>query len=402
MNSRNHPASNEIGSLALDLAPFPKELPCLEVCEFFSKNPDILTVAVVDNERPIGLVNRDTFLLLFSNQFGHALFDKKTIVQAMDPRPFIVDKASSIRLVGALILDENPNALLKGFIITDQDRYFGVGTALGLLRYSVTRGKEREQELESARHQAVFANETKTQFLANMSHELRTPLNAIIGFSEIMSSELFGPMGNERYKEYAQDIYRSGAHLLGLVNDVLDVAQVESGHMKLHEQECNLYDLVDHCLSQVNTQARDAGVNLVNRPQTNLPEIYVDERKIRQILINLLSNAIKFTLVGGRVSVHAFMSSNGELRVSVIDTGIGIEKQDIPRVLQKFGQVENSYQRNFEGVGLGLPLAKSLVELHGGSLWINSTPGKGTAVSFTLPSQRIYTGKQLITATSSA
>ena len=260
----NQGAPKDIGSLALNIAPFPQEMLCIDVCDFFAKNPDILTVAVVDNERPIGLVNRDTFLLLFSNQFGHALFDKKTIVQAMDPHPFIVDKASSIGLVGALILDENPNALLKGFIITDQDRYFGVGTALGLLRYSVTRGKQREQELESARHQAVFANETKTQFLANMSHELRTPLNAIIGFSEIMSSELFGPMGNERYKEYAQDIYRSGAHLLGLVNDVLDVAQVESGHMKLHEQECNLYDLIDHCLSQVNKQAKDSGVNLVN------------------------------------------------------------------------------------------------------------------------------------------
>ena len=152
----------------------------------------------------------------------------------------------------------------------------------------------------------------------------------------------------------------------------------------------------------MNTQARDAGVNLVNRPQSNLPEIYVDERKIRQILINLLSNAIKFTPDGGRVSVHAFISSNGELRVSVIDTGIGIEKQDILKVLQKFGQVENSYQRNFKGVGLGLPLAKSLVELHGGALWINSTPGKGTAVSFTLPPQRIFTGKQIITAKSSA
>ena len=399
MNSCNHPLSYEIGSLALDLAPFPMELSCLEVCEFFSKNPDILTVAVVDNERPIGLVNRDTFLMLFSNQFGHALFDKKTIVQAMDPHPFIVDKASSIRLVGALILDENPNALLKGFIITDQDRYFGVGTALGLLRYSVTRGKEREQELESARRQAVLANNTKTLFLANMSHELRTPLNAIIGFSEIMSGELFGPMGNNQYKEYAEDIYCSGTHLLGLVNDVLDVAQVESGQMKLHEHDCDIDELIMNCITQVSAQAKTSGVSLVNRAPSMLPEVFADDRKIRQVLINLLSNAIKFTPAGGRVSVHACISGDSELRVTVIDTGIGIDQEDIPRVLQKFGQVDNGLQRKYDGVGLGLPLSKSLIEMHGGSLCIKSVPGKGTAVSFTLPSDRI-TDQTLLRAVS--
>ena len=389
MNSRNHPVSNEIGSLALDLAPFPKELSCIEVCAFFSRNSDILTVAVVDNERPIGLVNRDTFLLLFSNQFGHALFDKKSIVHAMDTSPFIVDKASSIGLVGALILDENPNALLKGFIITDEGRYFGVGTALGLLRYSVTRGKEREQELESARRQAVLANDTKTLFLANMSHELRTPLNAIIGFSEIMSGELFGPIENDRYKEYAGDIYRSGTHLLGLVNDVLDVAQVESGQMRLHEHDCDLNEIIMNCITQVSAQAKNSGVSLVNQSRATLPEVFADDRKIRQVLINLLSNAIKFTPEGGRVNVHACISDERELRITVIDTGIGIDKEDIQRVLQKFGQVDNSLQRNFDGVGLGLPLSKSLIELHGGSLWIKSSPGKGTAVSFTLPASRI-------------
>ncbi len=387
--SSNHGVSNEIGSLALDLAPFSKELSCFEVCEFFSKNPDIVTAAVVDDERPIGLVNRDTFLLLFSNQFGHALFDKKSIVHAMDTSPFIVDKASSIGLVGALILNENPNALLKGFIITDQGRYFGVGTALGLLRYSVTRGKEREQELEMARRQAVLANDTKTLFLANMSHELRTPLNAIIGFSEIMSGELFGPMGNNQYKEYADDIYRSGTHLLGLVNDVLDVAQVESGQMKLHEHDCDFDELIMNCLAQVSAQAKNSGVNLVNRAPAMLPEVFADDRKIRQVLINLLSNAIKFTPKGGRVSVHACISGDRELRVTVIDTGIGIDQEDIPRVLQKFGQVDNGLQRKFDGVGLGLPLSKSLIELHGGSLWIKSRPGKGTAVSFTLPADRV-------------
>jgi len=386
---RNLAAPGDAGSLALNIAPFTKELPCEEVCAFFSKNPDIISVAVVDGEKPIGLVNRDTFLLLFSNKFGHALFDKKPIAQAMDPNPFIVDRACSIAHVGALILNENPNALLKGFIITEENRYLGVGTALGLLRYSVTRGKMREKELETARHEAVRANDTKTQFLANMSHELRTPLNAIIGFSEIMATELFGPIGNNQYKEYAGDILHSGTHLLSLVNDVLDVAQIESGQMKLREQDCDIHELIGHCLAQVNTQARNAGVSLIDRTSSNLPEIYVDDRKISQVLINLLSNAIKFTPQEGKVSILACIAHSGELRITVADTGIGIDQKDIPMILQKFGQVENSLQRKFDGVGLGLPLAKSLIEMHGGSLHIKSRLGKGTAVCFTVPATRI-------------
>lgn len=383
----------KIGDLALKIAPISKDMTCLEVCDFFAKNPDILTIAIVDDRRPVGLVNRDAFLLRFSSQFGHALFDKKPITQAMDPHPFIVDKASSVGLVGELILDENPNALLKGFIITDENGYFGVGTALGLLRYSVTRGKERERELEAARREAVQANEAKTNFMANMSHELRTPLNAIIGFSEIIAGELFGPMGNNQYKEYAGNIFSSGTHLLALVNDILDVAQIESGQMKLRENYCDIGELIQSSVAQLNVQAAEASVSLEIHPiKSGLPEIYVDERKTRQILINLLSNSIKFTQAGGKVGIHACMARSGEMRVSVVDTGIGIAQDDIPRILQKFGQVENTLQRKYDGVGLGLPLAKSLVEMHGGSLRIKSRLGIGTAISFTLPAHRLGAG----------
>lgn len=390
----------DVGSLALDVAPFPKDLPCQQVCEFFANNPDILTVAVVDGDRPIGLVNRDHFLLLFSGQFGHALFDKKQITQAMDTCPFIIDRAASVALAGALILNENPNALMKGFIITEGGRYFGVGTALGLLRYSVARGKEREQELETARYEAEQASKSKTEFLANMSHELRTPLNAIIGFSEVIMSELFGPMENSRYKEYSEDIYRSGKHLLALVNDVLDVAQVETGQLKLREQDCELQEIISQSLSQVGALAKECGVELVNDAADNLPEIFVDYRKICQVLINLLSNGIKFTPHGGRVSINAGIIKSGDLYLCVIDTGIGIEQADIPRILEKFGQVENGLQRRFNGMGLGLPLSKSLMEMHGGKLWIKSRPGKGTAISCILPAHRISRDNQIKSASS--
>ncbi|HAK62518.1 MAG: ATP-binding protein [Pseudomonadota bacterium] len=378
-----------IGSLALHTPPFSKDLSCLDVCNFFAANPDILTVAVVDEERPIGLINRDEFLLLFSSQFGHALFDKKPVASAMDPVPLIVDGTSSVGMVSNLILNEKPSALLKGFIITRDERYFGVGTALELLRYSIVRSKEREQELETARREAVLANEAKTQFLANMSHELRTPLNAIIGFSEIMYGELLGPIGNDRYREYANDIGESGQYLLGLVNDILDIAQVETGQLKLREQGFDLHELIDRCFIQLDSKAQNAQVSLINEVPCELPELHADERKLRQVMLNLLSNAIKFTPCDGRIAVKSCFTPKGELLIQVQDTGIGIEPKNIPLVLQKFGQVENSYQRKYDGVGLGLPLAKSLIEMHGGKLWIKSAMGKGTTVCFTLPSARL-------------
>lgn len=381
--------SLNIGSLALITPPFSKDMCCLEVCDFFSANPDTLTVAVVDGELPIGLINRDEFLLLFSGQFGHALFDRKPVTSAMDPAPLIVDGTSSVGMVSALILNEKPSALLKGFIITCEKRYFGVGTALELLRFSVIRSREREQELETARREAVQANETKTQFLANMSHELRTPLNAIIGFSEIMNGELLGPMGSHRYREYANDIFESGQYLLGLVNDILDVAQIETGQLKLREQQFDLQELIESCFIQLEAKAHTAQVTLINHATPELLEIHADERKLRQVILNLLSNAIKFTPCDGRISVKTCITPKGDLLVQVQDTGIGIEPKNIPLVLQKFGQVENSYQRKYDGVGLGLPLTKSLVEMHGGKLWIRSAIGKGTMVCFTLPSTRL-------------
>lgn len=335
------------------------------------------------------MINRNEFLTLFSNQFGHALYDKKPITTIMDREPLIVDATTSIGLVSAVILNEKPSALLKGFIITEQEHYLGVGTAVGLLGYSVKRGKARQLELEAARQEAVLANETKTMFLANMSHELRTPLNAIIGFSDIMHTEMFGPLGSDRYKSYANDIHRSGQDLLGLVNDILDVAQIETGQMKLREQDCSLFELVEQSINQIGEQAGTGKVALINRVQKNMPEIYADDRKMRQVLLNLFSNAVKFTPEGGRVSAHACITSNGGIRIAITDTGIGISQEDIPRVQQKFAQVENSYQRKFKGAGLGLPLAKALVELHGGSLWIKSRTGKGTAVCFTLPVHRV-------------
>ncbi len=244
-------------------------------------------------------------------------------------------------------------------------------------------------ELRAARDQAEFASRTKTEFLANVSHELRTPLNAINGFSEIMVSEMFGPLGNPRYADYARDIYDSGTHLLSLINDILDLSKVEAGKLELDENEVDTAETVQACLRIVKQRANEGDVALVNKVGRGVPHLMADERALKQIIINLLSNAIKFTPPGGKVTVRAGIAGDGGFRISISDTGIGMAAEDIATALTPFAQVESSFSHKQDGTGLGLPLVKSLVELHGGTLEIVSEPGVGTNVHAWFPAARI-------------
>jgi PAS domain S-box-containing protein len=248
-----------------------------------------------------------------------------------------------------------------------------------------TTRRKIERELRSARDQAETANHAKSQFLANMSHELRTPLNAIIGFSEVIGSALFGPL-DARYRDYAQDIHGSGHHLLRIINDLLDLSKIEAGRLELHETPVSIAGLFETCRRMIADRAQAGGVTL-DFQATEL-EISGDELRLEQVLINLVSNAVKFTPNGGAVTVSAAISEFNEITVAVADTGIGMAPDDIPRALQPFGQIDNTLARSHGGTGLGLPLALRLVELHGGSMTIDSARGKGTTASFTLPSAR--------------
>lgn len=243
----------------------------------------------------------------------------------------------------------------------------------------------KTMDLARAAARAEEASRLKSEFLATMSHELRTPLNAILGFSEILKSQLPGADSEETRREYADSIWSSGRHLLNIVNDVLDMSKVEAGEMALEREEFDAVELLEGCLRLVEHQAETAEVELVSNVASDLPAAYADERRIKQVLINLLSNAVKFTPSGGRISAWLGATPQGGLQFTVADTGIGIQPGDIAKVLTPFGQVETTYARRFGGTGLGLPIAKSLIEMHGGTFTLESTLGEGTKVTFTLP-----------------
>jgi signal transduction histidine kinase len=237
--------------------------------------------------------------------------------------------------------------------------------------------------------EAVRANKSKSEFLATMSHELRTPLNAIIGFSEIIMHELFGALANDKYADYAKDIHHSGAHLLSIINDILDLAKAESGKLQLREEEFLMSDVLNHCKRMCGGPADANKVELSFYCDPSFLRVFADRRLILQILINLVTNGIKFTREGGgRVSVNATGDARNGILISIADDGIGIAPENVERIMRAFEQVESSYSRVRGGCGLGLPYAKSLTELHGGELKIESELNKGTTVTVKLPASR--------------
>jgi PAS domain S-box-containing protein len=252
----------------------------------------------------------------------------------------------------------------------------------------ITARKRAEEEMLKSKEAAEFANRAKTEFLANMSHELRTPLNAILGFSEVIMGEMFGAIGTQKYIDYANDIHRSGQHLLDLINDVLDLSKLEAGKLDLRETNVSVPSIVATCLALLRERAKAGGVSLSTDIASDLPLLRADERAVKQVLLNLLSNAVKFTPEGGSVCARASTSADG-LSICVSDTGIGMSAADIEVALSPFGQIDSKLARKHQGTGLGLPITRSLVRLHGGEIVIRSAPDMGTTIIAFFPAERL-------------
>jgi signal transduction histidine kinase len=243
-------------------------------------------------------------------------------------------------------------------------------------------------QLRLAVQAASAADTSKSQFLASMSHELRTPLNAILGFSEILKDPHECPAERARVHAYAMNIFDSGRHLLELIDDILDLSKLDAGHLELNDDAVNVREAIASCLRLMEPQSAKAHVRLHSNLPDGLPILRADDRRVRQILLNLLSNAVKFTPSGGSVDVAVSWNSHG-IAIAVKDTGIGMAPEEIPIALERFGQIDGRLSRKHTGTGLGLPLTKHLVELHGGSLAIASEAGKGTSVTALFPPDRM-------------
>ena len=372
----------------------PPAATCGDAYAVLAENVAMPGLAIIDDGRIVGSIDRHSLLATFARPVVRDVYERRPIALLMDRAPLIVDPDTSLSDLSERIGRDKPSALMSGFIVAKDGRFVGIGSVLDILRLQVAEGRQRGLELEAARAEAERADAAKTQFLANMSHELRTPLNAVIGFADIIQGEMFGTDAAAwgRYRDYAADIASSGRFLLDVINEILDLSKASAGKIELREDHASVAQIVASVRRLCAERARHAELALdIAGPEADI-ELWADETKLKQVLLNLVSNAIKFTPAGGRISVVVGLAPEGGLSIAVADNGIGIAADDLDRVFQPFVQVDSSLARRHAGTGLGLPLARSFVELHGGTIAIRSEPGQGTQVTVWLPPSRILNG----------
>ena len=336
----------------------------------------------------------------------------RSLLRAKEPRPREIAVALGIAFLFAAaftsvhflvrIAEGEPtrfpsiaNMVVEIILLSTPVIYFARGTIAALMR-SRAEMKDLSRRLAIAVEEAEEASRAKSRFLANMSHELRTPLNAILGFSEMMKDQHLGPVHNPRYLAYARDIHDSGRHLLGIINDVLDLSKIEAGKMSLDSaEEFALAASVDATLAMVTGLGEKYGVTVSNHLPDDKVRLIAVERMIRQIVLNLVGNAIKFTPEGGKVQIEGGLLPDGGYLLLVRDTGMGMSEKEIANALVPFGQNASKLTAKHDGTGLGLPLAKAMLELHGGTLSISSWPDQGTVVSLAFPPCRVVAGERV-------
>ena len=335
--------------------------------------------------RPISSIVPEFEQHLKGQTVAHANGMAEQIFEPGVPHEIAIERQDGGEFVAELVISSSRLRASKRNVLESDLNH----TVYILTFRDISERKRIEAAERKAMEHAVAASRAKSEFLANVSHELRTPLNAIIGFSEMITNEMFGPIGQSQYAEYVVDIHGSALHLLDVINDILDMSKIEAGEMQLMEQATEVEDVVRSCLRLINERAKSAGLTVSSDVSTDVGQIYVDPRLVRQILLNLLSNAVKFTPAGGTVTVSCGLREEGEFFFAVKDTGIGMSEEDMERAQLPFGQADASLERKYEGTGLGLPLVKSMTELHGGTVELESEVGVGTTVTILFGSDRV-------------
>lgn len=376
--------ARHLASPAVSIGP---ETTGAKVLELFRSNTALPILAVTDAEGVVyGAVERDRLLSVFAQPLWFDVYFKRSIQALMNRQPLVVDEETPLDEIKRLITASHPEAIQSGFLVTRGGRFSGIGTMAKLLELTVEQAQRRLQQLDEARHAAEFAASSRAKFLATMSHELRTPLNAIIGFSELLLGLPGAGRDAPQLPDYIGDIRQSGQHLLGLINDILDYSKLEAGALTLNEGTFQLDEMLQSALGVTRGQAAARKVHLELIPTAPIP-VLADERRLRQVVINLLSNAIKFSPSDAVVTLRAQRDLAGSPVIEIEDRGIGIKAEDLERVFEPFVQVENHLNRKNDGTGLGLPLSRQIMALHGGELRLISQPGQGTIAIMTLPPQ---------------
>ena len=369
--------------LAIPLEPVSPDRAGAEVFAMLNGHADWPGVAVVGPQGEIlGLVSRGNCLSILAKPLMLDLYSNRPIAKIMELKPLVVDVDTTIDQLSGLILADNLGAMTEGFVITENGRYLGLGTALGLLEANERQGRRRSQWMEEARQAAEAANEAKSRFLANMSHELRTPLNAIIGYSEMVQEEL-EDLGQEALTADLVKIRAAGKHLLALINDILDLSKIEAGKMELFFEEFDLDEMVTEVASTVEPLMAKRENRLVIAGGPGRGRITGDLTKVRQTLFNLLSNAAKFT-ERGTVTLGVTREA-GQVLFTVGDTGIGITPEQMNKLFQPFNQADASTTRKYGGTGLGLAICRAFCTMMGGDITASSDFGKGTIFTVRLP-----------------
>ncbi|WP_320499998.1 sensor histidine kinase [Dongia rigui] len=366
-----------------------------KVLDLFRSNNALPLVAVTDADGIVyGAVERDRLLSVFAQPLWFDVYFKRPILALMNRQPLVVDEATPLDEIKRLITADYPDAIQAGFLVTRRGRFSGIGTMGKLLELTVEQTQKRIVELDEARHAAEFAASSRARFLATMSHELRTPLNAIIGFSELLLGLPGAGRDAPQLPDYIGDIGQSGKHLLGLINDILDYSKLEAGALTLNAHEFELTEMLHSAVGVARGQAAARDVKLELDPMPRL-QMLADERRLRQVVINLISNAIKFSKPGSTVTLRAHCDLAGAPVIEIVDRGVGIAAEDLERVFEPFVQVESHLNRKNEGTGLGLPLSRQIMSLHGGTLHLESDLGAGTVAVMILPPQILIDGQPI-------